>query len=92
MIIGTVISNFPILGSCYGLVKTSLDVFTASSPTEAVKNGVIGVFVNYTPPVIKYPILCVHLLGSAAVTVSSGGNPIAIASTINAARLIIAAD
>ena len=92
MIIGSVVSNVPIVGSCYGLVKTSMSVYTSSSPLEAVKNGLVGVVVNCTPPAVKYPILCAHLLGSAVVTASTGCNPVAVASTINAARLIIDAD
>ena len=90
--IGNIISNVPILGSCYGLLKTSINVYSSSSPVEAVQTGIIGIFVNCTPPVIKYPILCAHLAGSAVVTIASGGNPIAISSTVNAARLIILAD
>jgi hypothetical protein len=90
--LGSLISNIPLVGSVYGLGKTSLEVYSASSPTEAIKTGLIGVFVNCTPPAIKYPILCAHLAGCAAVTVSTGGNPIAVASTLNAARLIIDAD
>lgn len=86
------LENIPILGSCYGLVKTAINVYSASSPVEAVQTGVIGVFVNCTPPVIKYPVLCTHLVVSAIATVASGGNPIAAASTVNAVRLIIVAD
>ena len=93
MVIGNIIANYvPILGGCCGLVKTSMDVYSAASPVEAVKTGIIGVFVNCTPPVLKYPILCGHLAVSAIVTISSGGNPLAIASTINAGRMIISAD
>ena len=90
--IESIIGNTPILGSCYGLVKTSINIYTASSPVEAVQTGIIGAFVNCTPPVIKYPILCAHLVVSAITTVSTGGNPIAAASTVNAIRMIIAAD
>jgi hypothetical protein len=92
MVIGTVISNIPIVGSLYGLVKTSMNVYTSTSPIEAVQNGLVGVFLNCTPPAIKYPILCSYLLGSAVVTVSTGGNPVAISSTVNAVRLIVEAD
>ena len=92
MVIKAIISNFPIVGSAYGLVMTSMDVYTSTSPIEAVEKGLVGVFVNCTPPVIKYPVLCGYLFGSAVVTVSTGGNPVAITGTINAMRLIIQAD
>ena len=87
-----IIESIPIVGSCYGLAKTSVNIYTASSPVEAVQIGLIGVFLNCTPPVIKYPVLCAHLMVSGIATVSTGGNPLAIASTVNAARMIIAAD
>ena len=92
MVLRAVISNIPIVGSVYGLVTTSMSVYTATSPVEAVEKGLVGVFVNCTPPEIKYPILCGYLFGSGIVTVSTGGNPIAISSTINAIRLIVEAD
>eukprot|EP00617_Octactis_speculum_P027150 CAMPEP_0185753172 /NCGR_PEP_ID=MMETSP1174-20130828/11894_1 /TAXON_ID=35687 /ORGANISM="Dictyocha speculum, Strain CCMP1381" /LENGTH=69 /DNA_ID=CAMNT_0028430895 /DNA_START=1791 /DNA_END=2000 /DNA_ORIENTATION=- len=69
-----------------------MDIYTSTSPIEAVEKGLVGVFVNCTPPVIKYPILCGYLVGSAMVTVSTGGNPVAISVTINTLRLIIEAD
>ena len=87
-----IFESIPIVGSCYGLAKTSVNIYTASSPVEAVQIGLIGVFLNCTPPVIKYPVLCAHLMVSGIATVSTGGNPLAIASTVNAARMIIAAD
>ena len=87
-----IIENLPIVGSCYGLVKTSINVYTASSPVEAVQIGLIGVVLNCTPPVIKYPVLCAHLMVSGIATVSTGGNPLAVSSTLNAVRMIIAAD
>ena len=87
-----IVENLPIVGSCYGLVKTSMNVYTASSPLEAVQIGLIGVVLNCTPPVIKYPVLCAHLMVSGITTVSTGGNPLAVASTVNAVRMIIAAD
>ena len=87
-----IVESIPIVGSCYGLVKTSIKIYTASSPVEAVQIGLIGVFLNCTPPVIKYPVLCAHLMVSGITTVSTGDNPLAVASTVNAVRMIIAAD
>ena len=87
-----IVESIPILGSCYGLVKTSINIYTASSSVEAVQIGLIGVFLNCTPPVIKYPVLCAHLMVSGITTVSTGGNPLAVALTVNAVRMIIAAD
>jgi len=87
-----IIESLPIVGSCYGLVKTSVNVYTASSPVEAVQMGIVGVFLNCTPPVIKYPILCANLMVSGITAVATGGNPLAVTSTVNAARMIIAAD
>ena len=39
MVLGNVISNVPIVGSVYGLVKTSMNVYTSTSPIEAVEKG-----------------------------------------------------
>ena len=83
------ITQAPIVGSVYDLLKTLYEVYNAYSPGEAVCLAGQGILLNCTPPYIKYPLLCAYLAASGAVTVASGGNPIAIAGTVNATRLIV---
>ena len=71
-------SYAPIAGSGAGLLRASYTIYNATSPAEALKNGLIQVAVDCSPP-IKYPLLCAHLLGSIAVTVSTGYNPVSFA-------------
>lgn len=82
------IKQVPIVGSAYGLVKCSIKMYNASSPIDAVCQGISSVVIDCSPPVVKYPILCSYLIASSAVAVISG-NPLAIASTVNTARMII---
>ena len=84
-----VITQAPIVGSVCGLLKTSYKVYNASLPGEAVCLAAQGILLDCTPPYIKYPLLCAYLVASDAVTVVSGGNPVAIAGTVNATRLIV---
>ena len=76
------IQNLPVVGSAYGLVKTSIRVYNASSPVDAVSEALVGVVVDCMPPVVKYPVLCSYLLLSGVATVVTGCNPLAISSLI----------
>jgi len=56
-----VISNFPIVGSAYGLV-TLHERIHVNFAIEAVEKGLSEC--SLLTPVIKYPILCGYLFGS----------------------------
>ena len=84
-----IIQQTPIVGSAFGLVKTSLRVYNASTPVNAVCEALKGVLIDCSPPVIKYPLLCGYLIASITVSVATGGNPLAISGTLNTVRLII---
>ena len=86
----SVISNIPIVGSCFGLYRTASKVYNTTNPVDAIQTGLVGIFVECSPPVIKFPLLCTYLLGSAVVSASTC-SPIAISNTVNAARLLIEA-
>ena len=61
-----IIQQALIVGSAFGLVKTSFRVYNASTPVNAVCEAVKGVLIDCSPPVIKYPLLCGYLLASVA--------------------------
>lgn len=70
------LSGLPVVGQAIGVVTTSIKVYDqATSPLQATKIAVKGVFYDCLPPIVKYPIKCAVLLGSTALAVSSGGNP-----------------
>ena len=58
----TVSPFVPVAGSAYGLVRTCVKVYNATSPTKALIAGVKGIVIDCTPPVIKYPLLCAGAL------------------------------
>jgi hypothetical protein len=87
--IESIMKQTPVVGTAYGLVKTSLRVYNASTLVNALCEAAKGVLIDCSPPVIKYPLLWAYLLVSGTVTVASGGNPLAVSGTLNAIRLII---
>lgn len=61
----------PVVSSLYGLTRTCVRVYNATSPTKALVAGVQGIIIDCTPPVIKYPLLCAGAIacgGAACVT------------------------
>ena len=66
--LGKVAPFVPVVGSTYGFGKTCIEVYRATTPSRAIVTGVKGVVINCTPPIIKYPALCVAMLacGEAA--------------------------
>lgn len=62
----TVSPYVPVLGSAYGVIKTCIKVYNATSPANAVLVGVKGVLIDCTLPVIKYPALCAAIVGCTA--------------------------
>lgn len=64
--LSSVSSYIPVLGSAYGVVKTCVNVYNATSPANAVLVGVKGVLIDCTPPIIKYPALCAAIAGCTA--------------------------
>lgn len=55
----TVAPFVPVAGSAYGFARTCVKVYNATSSTEALVAGLKGIVIDCTPPVIKYPLLCV---------------------------------
>lgn len=67
----TVVPFVPVAGSAYGLARTCIRIYNATSPTKALVAGFKGIVIDCTPPVIKYPLLCAGALvcsGAACVT------------------------
>lgn len=88
MILDKVATFVPVVGSAYGFGKTCFQVYNATSPSKAIVAGVKGVFINCTPPVIKYPALCATMLacgGAACVT----GDPNFVVGAIECATEIV---
>ena len=87
--IGSMVSQLPIVGSVYGLVKTSVRVYlyNASSPVKVVCEAVTEVVIYCSPSIVKYPLLCGYLFASGAVSVVTGGNLLLVSGTVNVVRL-----
>lgn len=67
----TVAPFVPVAGSACGFARTCVKVYNATSPTKALVAGVKGIVIDYTPPVIKYLLLCAGAIacgGAACVT------------------------
>lgn len=61
----------PVAGSAYGFAKTCVKVYKARSPAKTLVPGAKRIVIDYTPTVIKYPILCARAIacgGAAYVT------------------------
>lgn len=89
MIVGPLIKNAPVIGSCYGFATTAIKVYNATSPSKAVIVGVKGIILDCTPPVIKYPALCAALATCCIASVATGGNPLAVSATITIGEAIV---
>ena len=72
MIIGTLIKNAPVIGSCYGFANTAVKAYNCSTPSGAIVTAAKGVVIDCTPPVIKYPDLCSALAGCSIASVTTG--------------------
>lgn len=64
--LNTVGPYVPMLGSAFGIVKTCIKVYNATSPANAIVVGVKGVLIDCTAPIIKYPALCAGIATCAA--------------------------
>jgi hypothetical protein len=62
----------PIAGSAYGFGKTCVKIYNATSPTKALIVGIKTIFIDCTPPVIKYPLLCRAALTSSGAACLTG--------------------
>jgi hypothetical protein len=89
MIVGPLIKNAPVIGSCYGFAITAVKVYNSSTPSGAIKTAVKGVVLDCTPPVIKYPALCAALVGCCIASVTTGGNPLAVSATVTIGEAIV---
>lgn len=89
MIVAPLMRNAPVIGSCYGFASTAVKVYNATSPSKAVMIEIKGVILDCTPPVIKYPALCLALATSCVASVATGGNPLAVSATITIGEAIL---
>ena len=71
--LGPLIKNAPVIGSCYGFATT------------AVK----GVVIDCTPPIIKYPALCAALATCCFASYVTGGNPLVVSPTVTIGESIV---
>ena len=69
--------------------KTASLIACLTAPAGSVKQAIIGIAIDCTPPAIKYPVLCASLLTSGAVCVVTGSNNLAISYFVNTGRLIV---
>lgn len=56
------VKQTPVVGSVYGFSKTATRVYDSSTPSGAVKTAIKGIFLDCTPPAIKYPRFSALLL------------------------------
>ena len=89
MIINSLIKNAPIIGSAYGFATTARKVTKCSTPTGAVLTAAKGVVIDCTPPVNKYPALCLALAACSIASVSTAGNPLCVSATITIGEAIV---
>lgn len=80
--LGELIKQVPVVGQAYGFTKTAIKVDNSTSPVEAVKLTTVSIIDDCAPLQIKYPVKCGILLAQVGLTVSSGGNPWAVAMAI----------
>jgi len=89
MIVGPLIKNAPVIGSCYGFATTAIKVYNSTTPSGAIKTAVKGVVLDCTPLVIKYPVLCAALVGCCIASIATGGNPLAVSATVTIGEAIV---
>jgi hypothetical protein len=89
MLVDPFIKNFPVVGSCYGFATTAVKVYNSITPSGAIRTAVKGVVLDCTPPVIKYPALCVALAGCCIASVATGGNPLTVSVTVTIGEAIV---
>ena len=71
LVLKTVAPFVPVAGSAYGLAKTCIRVYNATSPTKALIAGVKEIVIDCTSPVVKYSLLCAGAIvcgGAACMT------------------------
>lgn len=54
--------SLPVAGSAYRFTKTYVKIYNAASPPKALVAEIKRIKVEYTPPVIKYPLLWVEVI------------------------------
>jgi hypothetical protein len=89
MVVGPLLKNAPVIGSCYGFALTAVKVYNSSTPSGAIKTAVKGIVLDCTPPVIKYPILCTALAACCIASVTTSGNPLAVSAAVTVGECIV---
>jgi hypothetical protein len=89
MIVGPLIKNAPVIGSCYGFATTAVKAYNSSTPSGAIMTAAKDVILDCSPPVIKYPALCAALAGCCVASVVTGGNPLAVSATVTIGEAIV---
>ena len=87
--LGPLMKNAPVIGSCYGFATTAVKVYNSTTPTGAIKTAVKGIVIDCTPPVIKYPALCAALATCGVASFVTGGNPLVVSATVTIGEAIV---
>lgn len=81
--------NAPVIGSVYNFVETAVNVYNCTNPSQAAAMAAKGIFIECTPPVIKYPALCAGLAACFIASVATHGNPYVLSATCTVGETIL---
>lgn len=87
--LGPLMKNAPVIGSCYGFATTAVKVYNTTTPSGAIKTAVKGVVIDCTPPAIKYPVLCAAFATCGVASFVTGGNPLVVSATVTIGEAIV---
>ena len=88
----SVINKMPYVGPALSAVGLTLDVkkiVETATPVGAAKIIARRLVTECTPPELLIAGKCVMLVGGIIATVTTGGNPLVVGSTISVARSIV---
>lgn len=85
--LGPLIKNAPVIGSCYGFATATIDNSTTS--TGEIKTVVKCVVIQCVSPLIKYPALCAALAACSVTRFVTDGNPSVVSATVIVSEAIV---
>ena len=62
----------PVVGFAYRFIKICIKVYNFASPTKALIFGIKRIFIDCTPPAIKYLLLCAEILACGETACFTG--------------------
>ena len=77
------------LNQFYGFTRTAVKIYNSTSPVQTVQIATVSIINDCVPLSVKYPVKYSILLAQVRVTISSNGNPWAVAIAIGSACQII---